>query len=406
MKFLTCIAILLIGAPLQAQLLATFETSEGDVVVELQYEKAPMAVANFMTLAQGTRLRLDAESGSLTDAPLYVGELFFRVVNDTGFKIAQTGSGTGTNSGGPGFTFKDEFDAELLHEPYVLSMANSGPNSNGSQIYFTGNVTIPGLDFRHTVFGKITDPGSRLVIDAILAAGDDGAGINGVSFSREDAAAEAFDEHAQGLPMLGNPRGRLAVEPGSAATWHLDEPMGPGTILTAYSSETLESGSWSALASARMHVGLGDPDTPPAVDAVELDDGSAAKRFYKITLAEYPGSVVPSSLAGRTVELKYGDDSLIYTFDASEDGGTASYIRSDDPDSPLDFDFDLFDFSKDPHQFWIIVDNGVVEIQRYLRIRVVCDTASDVVITGRHVTQIWNGSDWEQNIPGHAEVSR
>lgn len=257
MRFFPYLVLLLFGAPVQAQLLATFETSEGDVVVDLQYEMAPQAVANFITLAQGTRLRLDAETGSLTDQPLYIGESFFRVVNEQNFKIAQTGSGTGTNSGGPGYTFKDEFDEGLLHDPYVLSMANSGPNSNGSQIFFTGSLASTGLDFVHTVFGRITDANSQAVIDAIIAAGDGGANINQISFSREDAAAEAFDEFAQGLPELSNSKGHLVVEPGSAASWQLDQAMGQGTILTTYTSETLEAGSWSPLASAETHVGLG-----------------------------------------------------------------------------------------------------------------------------------------------------
>ena len=134
--------ILLIAAacPLHAALLAHFQTTQGAVTAELQYTKAPQAVANFITLSQGTRKRLNVATGVVTNAPFYIGEKFFRVINDSTFKIAQTGSGNGTNAGGgPGYTFRDEFDPTLTHVPYVLSMANSGPNSNGSQIFFTGN---------------------------------------------------------------------------------------------------------------------------------------------------------------------------------------------------------------------------------------------------------------------------
>ena len=180
-------------SPLQAELLAHFQTSLGNVVVELQHQKAPQAVANFITMAEATRTRIHPITGAVIRSPLYIGEKFFRVVNDANFKIAQTGSGTGTNSGGPGFTFRDEFDPTLTHVPYVLSMANSGPNTNGSQIFFTGNSSPHHLDNVHTIFGLIPDPASRTVIDAIIAAGSGGSTITGLTFSRTDAAAVAFN---------------------------------------------------------------------------------------------------------------------------------------------------------------------------------------------------------------------
>ena len=134
---------------------ATLQTSLGDIDVTLHAERAPRTVENFVGLATGEREWTDPETGdTITGEPLYDDVLFHRVI--AGFMI-QTGDPTGTGRGGPGYTFDDEFHEDLRHDSAgVLSMANSGPDTNGSQFFITLSPQ-PHLDNRHSVFGQVTD---------------------------------------------------------------------------------------------------------------------------------------------------------------------------------------------------------------------------------------------------------
>jgi peptidyl-prolyl cis-trans isomerase A (cyclophilin A) len=131
---------------------ATFKTSMGDIVVLLFDDKAPKTVANFVGLASGTREWLDPKSGEKVKRPLYNGTIFHRVI--PGFMI-QGGDPVGNGTGGPGYRFEDEFHPDLKHSKAgILSMANAGPNTNGSQFFITHQAT-PNLDGRHSVFGEV-----------------------------------------------------------------------------------------------------------------------------------------------------------------------------------------------------------------------------------------------------------
>jgi peptidyl-prolyl cis-trans isomerase A (cyclophilin A) len=134
---------------------AILHTSEGDIEIELYDERAPRTVENFVGLATGEKGWTDPDTGeSVEGEPLYDDVLFHRVID--GFMV-QTGDPTGTGRGGPGYTFDDEFHDELRHDGAgVVSMANSGPNTNGSQFFITLDET-PHLDDRHAVFGRVTD---------------------------------------------------------------------------------------------------------------------------------------------------------------------------------------------------------------------------------------------------------
>ncbi len=117
---------------------ATIKTDLGDIVVDLLADKAPNTVNNFVFLAR---------------EGYYEGVIFHRVIKDF---MAQTGDPSGTGTGGPGYSFADEFHPDLRHNgPGVLSMANAGPNTNGSQFFIT-HVATPWLDDKHSVFGKVT----------------------------------------------------------------------------------------------------------------------------------------------------------------------------------------------------------------------------------------------------------
>jgi len=134
---------------------ATLQTSEGDVEVELYAERTPQTVANFVGLATGDQPWIDPETEEVIEGePLYDDVLFHRIIDD--FMI-QGGDPTGTGLGGPGYEFADEFHEDLRHDDEgVLSMANAGPDTNGSQFFITLEAQ-PTLDDGHTVFGKVTD---------------------------------------------------------------------------------------------------------------------------------------------------------------------------------------------------------------------------------------------------------
>lgn len=144
---------------LEDGLYAEFKTSKGDFVVELHYKDAPMTVGNFVAHAEGVHPKTEDR---YKNQRLYDSLIFHRVIKD--FMI-QAGDPRGTGRGGPGFTFPDEFSDEHTHDKKgVLSMANSGPNTNGSQFFITLKPT-PHLDYKHSVFGKVVV--NQEVVDSI-----------------------------------------------------------------------------------------------------------------------------------------------------------------------------------------------------------------------------------------------
>jgi len=151
-----------------SDLTATLHTSEGDVEIELYPEKAPNTVENFVGLATGEQTWEHPETDEERAEPLYDDVEFHRVIE--GFMI-QTGDPTGTGRGGPGYTFDDEFHDDLRHDgPGTVSMANRGPDTNGSQFFVTLDAQ-PHLDGRHAVFGGVID--GMDVVEAIGAVETD-----------------------------------------------------------------------------------------------------------------------------------------------------------------------------------------------------------------------------------------
>jgi peptidyl-prolyl cis-trans isomerase A (cyclophilin A) len=145
---------------------ATIHTNLGDIRVTLFDLQAPKTVRNFTGLAEGTKEWTDPRVRAKSTAALYDGTIFHRVI--PGFMI-QGGDPLGTGTGGPGYKFEDEFHPELSFDrPYLLAMANAGPNSNGSQFFITVAPTA-WLNFKHSIFGEVADQESRDVVDAIAA---------------------------------------------------------------------------------------------------------------------------------------------------------------------------------------------------------------------------------------------
>jgi len=133
---------------------AHFHTTLGDFTVELFDDKAPKTVANFANLADGSKEWKHPKTGESHKKPFYDGLVFHRIIE--GFMI-QGGDPMGQGFGGPGYQFEDEFHPDLRHDRAgILSMANAGPNSNGSQFFITLGPT-PHLDRKHSVFGRVVD---------------------------------------------------------------------------------------------------------------------------------------------------------------------------------------------------------------------------------------------------------
>ena len=165
---------------------ATLHTNHGDIEIHLFPNHAPATVENFTSLATGTK---DYDDGTGRSGPFYDGLGFHRVID--GFMI-QGGCPLGTGTGGPGYTFKDEFHPELAFtKPYLLAMANAGPGTNGSQFFITVGPT-PHLNRRHTIFGEVVS--GQDVVDAIATTATDRSDrpredvvINGITIERTDS---------------------------------------------------------------------------------------------------------------------------------------------------------------------------------------------------------------------------
>mgnify|MGYP003329577695 CR=1 FL=1 len=165
---------------------AVFYTDKGNIYCELEYEKTPMTVGNFVALAQG---KFEKDSIKISK-PYYNGLKFHRVIPDF---MVQGGCPTGTGTGNPGYQFDDEFHTDLKHDsPGILSMANAGPGTNGSQFFIT-HIATPWLDGKHTVFGKVVE--GQPVVDSIaqddiikslliIPQGKDAKGFNAIEAFR------------------------------------------------------------------------------------------------------------------------------------------------------------------------------------------------------------------------------
>lgn len=189
---------------LEDGLYAQIVTNKGNMIADLYYDKTPVTVANFVALAEGNHPMV---GDKFKEKKYYNGLTFHRVMDS--FMI-QGGDPTATGTGDPGFKFEDEFHSDLKHDqPGILSMANSGPNSNGSQFFIT-EIPTPWLDNRHTVFGKLVD--GMDVLDSIsnVRVGindkpEQDVVINEINIIRKGSDAKNFDAptvFSEQLPLL------------------------------------------------------------------------------------------------------------------------------------------------------------------------------------------------------------
>lgn len=199
-RWLSCIVIFLLlifmagrgiaagKPPLPDGLYAKMVTSKGDIFIQLEFEKTPLTVTNFVGLAEGTK-----NSNRGKGVRFYDGLTFHRVIPD--FMI-QGGDPDGNGMGGPGYTFPDEIHSTLRHDaPGTLSMANAGPDTNGSQFFIT-HTKPPWLDGKHTVFGRVIE--GQNVVNAIRK----GDIIKTIEIIRIGKKANAFKADQVSFEML------------------------------------------------------------------------------------------------------------------------------------------------------------------------------------------------------------
>ena len=215
------------GPPAEG-LFVTLQTTMGDIRIDLEFGEAPRTCANFLSLVEGTRSWLDLPAGRPVERSLYTGTVFHRVATNSFIHIIQSGSPTGLPNGSPGYRFNDEFSTNLRHDVSgTVSMANSGPNSNGSQFFITvGPATV--LDFdvapttsAHAVFGYVVEGLDVVTNIGSVATSPPGDGrpivdvvTTNVIVERIGSAADMFDPLAvvPSLPMVQGIASELVVD--------------------------------------------------------------------------------------------------------------------------------------------------------------------------------------------------
>ena len=283
-----------------AQMYADVQTSAGLFTCELNFQQTPRTVASFVSLAEGTRKWVDERNGVLSTVkppqPFYNGVIIHRVVNVPGFKIIQAGSKRGDGTDGPGYEFRDEMNAELpatyrFDQPYYLAMANSGPNTNGSQFFITGEA-IEGLEGKHTVFGKVVE--GQSVIDAILSAEVNLSDrpladitIQTITIRRISKVAQKFKPSSQKLPTLSAPSFKTEIAPSPSNTTRYVFKQGLRTELLVYASIDTARIDWQKL-NSRWHA-----------------SSFYNARYYDIT---YPEGMPITGF--RPIVVKYGSDAI------------------------------------------------------------------------------------------------
>jgi cyclophilin family peptidyl-prolyl cis-trans isomerase len=230
-------------------LYAVFTTSAGEFTTELYYDHAPLTVANFVRLAEGRQIYFDTDTGELFEEPFYDGLTFHRVVKNF---VIQAGSRDGSGTDGPGYRFEDEFSDELRHDSEgILSMANGGVNTNGSQFFITLRAT-PELDDKHSVFGAVVDG-----MDVVHLIGEESRDpreedpipaftIESVEVLRIGEAAENWDDTAPPLPEVYAETFSVSFPGNGAPVLHFQRPA--QTVAYLFSSSDLISwrrlGAW------------------------------------------------------------------------------------------------------------------------------------------------------------------
>ena len=304
-------------------LYAKFNTSKGDILVNLEYQKTPGTVGNFVALAQGNLENSVKKQGE----PYYNGLKFHRVIPD--FMI-QGGCPLGTGTGNPGYKFEDEFHPELKHDkPGILSMANAGPGTNGSQFFIT-HIPTDWLDGKHTVFGNVIE--GQNIVDSI----GQGDVLETLEIIAVGSDAEAF-QAVEAFRSFEGAREKNLAKQKAAVEAELDK------LATGF--EKTESG----LRYQILQKGSGSQATKGAKVSVhykgQLSDGTVFDSSYKrkkpIDFKLGAGQVIEGWDEGISL-LKVGDKArfVIPSYLGYGSSGAGGVIP---PDATLIFDVELMD---------------------------------------------------------------
>lgn len=339
--------------PTAPGLYAVFNTNRGSFTCTLFFEQTPVTVANFVGLAEGSRPWLDPETGQRRTEPFFDGLTFHRVIEN--FMI-QGGSRNGEGTDGPGYTFPDEFVPGLVHaQAGMLSMANSGPESNGSQFFVTVAPT-DWLDYKHSIFGQVID-GMEIVEATSTTATDeddrplDPVVIQSIDIHRVGTAAIAFDPTAAALPEIATVQPQLTQIDGQLAARF---PRLENHDYVPSVSEDLQI--WR-----RLNLPL--TEEAPGVGRYDLTSVASGKeqQFYRLASVDYSGvgyGYLPDDLIGTVMQLNLSSGT---TFTLSIDDertqenagewlGTGR--MNEDPTAPLNY---LFYESNDRGRFHFIL---------------------------------------------------
>ncbi|WP_323788681.1 peptidylprolyl isomerase [Psychroserpens sp.] len=308
---------------MQDGLYAKFNTTKGEILVALEFEKTPGTVGNFVALAEGNLENSAKPQGT----PYYDGLKFHRVIPD--FMI-QGGCPLGAGTGNPGYKFDDEFHPDLKHDgPGVLSMANAGPGTNGSQFFIT-HIETPWLDNNHTVFGKVKE--GQDVVDAISQ--DDA--IETLEIIRVGAAAESFNAVEAFRTFEGSREKRVAAER-EAARAELDKlAAGFEETKSGLRYQIIQKGEGKAAEAGKM---VSVHYKGQLADGTVFD--SSYKRNSPLDFQVGVGQVIPGWDEGICL-LNVGDKArLVIPSDLGYGAAGAGGVIP--PDATLVFDVELMD---------------------------------------------------------------
>lgn len=302
-----------LGAAAQTNgIFADFTTSMGNFTCQLSYSNSPMAVANFVGLATGQRPWLDLVTGQARTNAFYNGLTFHRVI--AGF-IIQGGSPNGQGTDGPGYSFVDQFNSQLnFDSPWVLAMANSGPDSNGSQFFVTVAPYTSGNN-TYVILGRVVS-GTNVVaaINHVATDASDkpltNAVIEQVSIRQVGTAAQGFDLEAYGLPLVTNVPLELR-ETGQQFS-------------LAFSNRLYADNRWYVATNLNQWTPneLGIEVTPPNSNTVQVAMDAPAK-FFRFAQVQYASSTfAPKDVLGKTLVLELSSSQTNTIVFDTNGGGT------------------------------------------------------------------------------------